>query len=133
MEAIMATHFPGWTRPVAIAAGLFGALTILSGGLALFGPPAAQEVAGNAVSFVLVFNFLAGFAYIAAAVALWLGHPLARPLALAIGSATLLVFAAFAVAALTGTPFEMRTVGAMTLRAGFWLTVALMLPRARTA
>jgi hypothetical protein len=126
----MATSSPGWTRPVAIAAGLFGALTIFSGGMALFGPSAAQQVAGDAVPFVLIFNFLAGFAYVAAAVALWLGHPWARSLALGIGLATLAVFAAFGVAVMRGTPFEMRTVGAMILRAGFWLTVALFLGRA---
>lgn len=126
----MDTSFPGWTRPVAVAAGLFGALTIFSGGMALFGPPAAQQLAGNAVRFVLIFNVLAGFAYIAAAVALWLRHPLARPLALAIALATLAVFGAFGVAVMAGTPFEMRTVGAMILRAGFWLVVAYTLPGA---
>jgi hypothetical protein len=105
-------------------------LTLFSGGMALFGPTAAQQAAGNAVPFVLTFNFLAGFAYVAAAVALWLGHPWARPLALIIGLATLAVFAAFGVAVLRGTPFEMRTVGAMILRAGFWLTIAWLLGRA---
>lgn len=123
----MATSYPRWTRPVAIAAGLFGAVTIFTGGMTLFGPTSAQQAAGNAVTFVLIFNFLAGFAYVAAAAALWFHHPLARPLALAIGLATLAVFAAFGVAVMGGTPFEMRTVGAMILRAGFWLTVALML------
>lgn len=126
----MATRSPGWTRPVAIVAGLFGALTIFSGGMALFGPTAAQRAVGNAVPFVLIFNFMAGFAYVAAAVALWVRHPLARPLALAIGLATLAVFAAFGLAVLRGTPFEMRTVGAMILRAGFWLTIGLLLTRA---
>lgn len=125
----MATHLPGWTRPVAIVAGLFGALTVFSGGMALFGPPSARQAVGDAVRFVLIFNFLAGFAYVIAAAALWFHHPLARPLALVIGLATLAIFAAFGVAVLQGTPFEMRTVGAMTLRAGFWLTVALLLPR----
>lgn len=39
-----------------IAAGIaigFGVLTVVSGGLALFGGPAAQAAAGNSVPFVL--------------------------------------------------------------------------------
>ena len=35
-----------WTRPVAIVAGIFGLMTIVSGGLVLFGPPEAQAAAG---------------------------------------------------------------------------------------
>jgi hypothetical protein len=37
-----------WTRPVALAAAAFGALTILSGSLVLFGPESARQAAGNA-------------------------------------------------------------------------------------
>ncbi len=125
----MARMYPGWIRPVAVVAGLFGALTLFSGGMALFGPPEAQKAAGNAVPFVLQFNFLAGFAYLAGAAALWFRHPLARPLALTIAVATLAVFAVFLVAVFNGTPFEPRTVGAMVLRSGFWLTIGLMLGR----
>ena len=47
---------PRWTRPTAIAAGAFGALTILSGSLVLFGPEAAQRAAGDALPFVVIFN-----------------------------------------------------------------------------
>jgi hypothetical protein len=32
---------------------------------------------------------------------------------------------------LGGTPYEMRTVGAMTVRAGFWLAIAILLGRVR--
>ena len=120
-----------WVRPAAIAAGIFGALTLLSGGLALFGPKAAQDAAGNAVPFVLVFNFSAGFAYLIGAVALWLNHPAARTIAWLIALSTLAVFAAFLWAVLGGTPYEMRTVGAMTVRAGFWLAIAILLGRVR--
>jgi hypothetical protein len=51
-------------------------------------------------------------------------------MALIIGLATLAVFAAFGMTVMRGTPFEMRTVGAMILRAGFWLTIAWLLGRA---
>jgi uncharacterized membrane protein len=127
----MAKALPRWQRPVAIAAALFGGLTILSGGLALFGPKAAQDAVGDAVSFVLIFNFTAGFVYVAGALALWLNHPSARAIAWGLALATLAVFAAFLWAALTGVPYEMRTLGAMTLRAGFWLVIALLLARSR--
>lgn len=54
----------------ALVALAFGALTVLSGGRALFGSAAAQAAVGDAVPFVLWFDFVAGFAYIAAGVAL---------------------------------------------------------------
>lgn len=120
---------PRWTRPVAIAAALFGALTIVSGGSVLFGPKLAQEAAGNAVSFVVIFNTAAGFAYLIGAVALWQNHPSARWIALGIGAATLIVLAGFAVTALTGTAIELRTAIALPFRAGFWLVIAWALGR----
>ena len=43
--------------------------------------------------------------------------------------ATLVVFVAFGVHVLAGGAFELRTVIAMTLRSGFWVTQALLLPR----
>lgn len=122
---------PRWTRPAAIAAALFGALTIFSGGSVLIGPRAAQEAAGNVVPFVVVFNTLAGFAYLAGALALWRNHPSARWIALAIGVATLVVLAAFAVAALTGAPVELRTALALPFRAIFWLVIAWALRSTR--
>lgn len=127
----MPVPVPKWQRPAAIAAALFGGLTLVSGGLALFGPKMAQDMAGNAVPFVLIFNFAAGFAYLVGALALWLNHPAARAIAWAIALATLAVFAAFLWAAMAGTPYELRTFGAMTLRAGFWLVIALLLGRTR--
>jgi hypothetical protein len=110
-------------RAAAIAALLFGLLTIASGGNALFGGAAAREAAGAYVPFVLWFNFLAGFAYVAAAGGLWLGRRWAAGLALAIAGATLLVFAAFGVHVLNGGAYETRTVGAMTLRSLVWLAI----------
>lgn len=122
----MSGSMAGWLRPVAIAGALFGLLTIVSGGLVLFGPEAAQRAAGHAVGFVVMFNFLAGFVYVAAAVALWRNHPAGHWLAMAIGVATLLVLAAFAVLALTGARVELRTALALPFRAAFWLGVAYL-------
>jgi hypothetical protein len=120
----MTRSLPRWTRPVALAAAAFGALTIFSGGMVLFGPKAAQDAAGNAVPFVVIFNTAAGFAYLLGAYLLWRNSPLARWIALAIGIATLIVLAGFALAALTGTTVELRTAIALPFRAAFWLVIA---------
>ncbi len=120
-----------WRRGLAVAAALFGLLTIMSGGRVLFGPEAARIAAGDYMPFVVWFNFLAGFAYVAAAWGIWQGRRWACALAAGIATATLVVFAIFGVKALTGTPFEMRTVGAMTLRSGFWLVAAFLICRSR--
>ena len=96
----------------------------VSGSLVLFGPRAAQEAAGNAVPFVVMFNTVAGIAYLFGAAALWRNHRSARWIALAIGVATLIVLAGFAVTALTGTPVELRTALALPFRAAFWLAIA---------
>lgn len=116
-------------RTVAVIAALFGVATVVSGGRALFGGIAAREAVGDAVPFVLWFNFLAGFAYVAAGLALWNRHRAAAPLAWAIGLATLAVFALFGLAVWSGVAYEMRTVGAMTLRTLFWLAVAVTFGR----
>lgn len=120
-----------WQPAAAIVAILFGLLTIASGGKALFGDQAAQAAVGNAVPFVLWFNFLAGFAYVAGGVTLWLRHPAARLIAWGLALSTLAVFAAFLILVATGTQFELRTVGAMILRSGFWLAIAAALKRSR--
>lgn len=125
----MTRPMPRWTRPVALAAALFGALTIFSGGMVLFGPEAAQRAAGNAVPFVVIFNTAAGFAYLIGAYQLWRNAPSARWIALAIGVATLIVSAGFAVSALTGSTVELRTALALPFRAGFWLVIAWVLGR----
>ncbi len=58
---------PRWATLAAWSATLFGVATILVGGQTLIADPA---VAGDIVPFVLWFNFVAGFVYVAAAVAL---------------------------------------------------------------
>jgi len=56
---------------LAVVAIVFGALTVFSGGRALFGSAEARASVGNAVGFVLWFNFLAGFAYVLTGAGLW--------------------------------------------------------------
>ena len=105
-----------------IAAVAFGILTLVSGGRALTG---AADM-GAVVPFVLWFNFLAGFAYVAGGILLWRGHRLALPVALAILIATAGIFAAFGWRVATGGAYELRTVGAMSLRTGFWALMTLI-------
>jgi hypothetical protein len=109
---------------VAIALGL---LTIFSGAGALSG---VAEM-GDVVPFVLWFNFLAGFAYVAAGIGLWRGADWGRWLSVGIAGATALVFLAFIVHVLRGNPFELRTLGAMILRLVIGSAIAATAHRAR--
>lgn len=113
-----------WLIGAAAVALVFGLLTVASGGRALFGSDAAKQAAGAAVDFVLWFNFVAGFAYVVAAVGLWSRRRWAVMLAASIAVATLLVFAAFGVHVTSGGAYEARTVAAMALRSLIWVSIA---------
>lgn len=113
-----------FVRAAAVVAVVFGVATIRAGGSVLFGSGA--QTAGNVVGFVLWFNFLAGFAYVAAGVGLWLRRRWSAQLALAIAAATVLVFAAFGIHVADGGAFEVRTVWAMTLRSVVWISIAML-------
>lgn len=117
---------------ISIAAGValvFGALTILSGGRALFGGAEAQATAGNVVPFVLWFNFLSGFAYVAAGVGIALRKDWGRLFAVGLAIAIVVVFALFGWHIFRGGAYEMRTVGAMVLRSAAWIGIAAYLCR----
>jgi hypothetical protein len=105
---------------------VFGALTVFSGWQGLFGDAATRAALGHTVGFVLWFNFLAGFAYVAAGLGLWRGERWGVILATALALGTAGVAAAFAAHVLGGGAFEMRTVGALALRWGFWTVVAVV-------
>lgn len=107
-------------KSLAVAAVIFGVLTVLSGGRALFGGEEAARAAGAVVSFVLWFNFMAGFAYVVCGLGLLQRERWAAKLAVVIAATTALVFAAFGVHVLTGGAFEARTAVAMVLRTLFW-------------
>ena len=117
------------TKAVRIAVGLvallFGLLTIVSGGRALFGGEAARQAVGAAVPFVLWFNFGAGFAYVAAGIGLLRRSRWSAWLSALIAALTLIVFFMFGLHVLTGGAYEMRTVGAMALRSIVWIAIAL--------
>ncbi len=121
------------SRVAAVVALLFGALTIIAGGRVLFGGEVARDAAGEVVPFVLWFNFAAGFAYIAAGVALLMRSRWAAWLCALIAGATIAVFLAFGVHALSGGAYEMRTVGAMSLRCLVWIGIAILAWRIRSS
>ena len=120
-----------WLRGASVLAVLFGLMTLKEGGAVLFGGEAARTAAGAYVPFVLWFNFLAGFAYVVAGVALWWRQDWAAGLALGIALATALVFAAFGVYVMNGGAFEVRTMAAMALRTTVWLVVGALAWRMR--
>ncbi len=119
-------------RPPALAvcaavAVVFGLLTIVSGGGALF----AGVDMGAVVPFVLWFNFTAGFVYIAAGIGLWRGAEWAPALSLVIAIATSAVLLAFLGHVWNGGPYEARTMGAMSLRLLVWTVIARLAFRSR--
>jgi len=114
---------PRWAVVAALVAAGFGVVTVLVGGQTLFG--SAAEAAGNIVPFVLWFNFMAGFAYIIAAYGIFRWTRWAALMSAMIAVTTVAVFAAFGVHVLLGGAFEMRTVGAMTIRSLTWIVIAV--------
>ena len=113
-----------WTlRAAAGVAVLFGLLTVVSGGRALFGTPEMRAAVGDAVPFVLWFNFLAGFAYVAAGVGLFVVRSWAIRLSVAILVSTLLIMVAFWVHVAFGGAYEVRTAGALGLRTAVWAII----------
>jgi hypothetical protein len=118
-------------RIAAVVAVVFGAATVASGGNVLFGGGAAA--AGSYVPFVVWFNFLAGFFYIAAGFGLWRQRRWAAWLAVALAVLTALVFAAFGWHVAAGGAFEPRTVAAMTLRTLVWTATAALAIRLLTS
>ncbi|GAA6199848.1 hypothetical protein [Aquicoccus sp. SU-CL01552] len=124
-----------WTlRAVAGVAVLFGLLTMVSGGRALFGTPEMRAAVGDAVPFVLWFNFLAGFAYVAAGVGLFMVRSWAIRLSVAILVSTLLIMVAFWIHVAFGGAYEIRTAGALGLRTAIWgIIVAVALRGSKSA
>lgn len=110
----------------AVVAVAFGLVTLKEGGTVLFGGEAARQAAGHYVPFVLWFNFLAGFAYVAAGVGLWLRRHWGAALAFAIAVSTLAVYIAFGLHVALGGAYEHRTVVAMALRSALWVAISVV-------
>lgn len=120
---------PGSMTIAATFATIFGLLTIVSGGRALFG----GGDMGAVVPFVLWFNFIAGIAYVLAGIGLWRGAVWAPMLSLGIAVTTAAVFAAFLWHVSSGGGWEARTMGAMILRTGIWIAIAALVLQRKKA
>lgn len=110
---------------VTVIAFIFGLLTVKSGGSVLFIDGPDRVAAGNYTPFVLWFNFVAGFFYLLAALGLFLQKTWAAWLAIAIATATLIIFAVFVFHINNDGNYEIRTLYAMVLRSLVWITIAL--------
>lgn len=113
-------------KTLSIVAIVFGAITVFSGGRALFGDAAAQAAVGNAVGFVLWFNFIAGFAYVLVGAALWRRWSWGVGGAIGLALATGCVAIAFMAHVMSGGAYEMRTAAALVLRLSFWILVSVV-------
>ena len=123
--ASMKVNRSSGTWIVTIVAIVFGILTIKSGGSVLFIDGIAREEAGDYVSFVLWFNFFAGFAYLVAGAGLFLQKHWALWLSIFITCGSAIVFSLLGLHILDEGLFETRTVVAMTLRTGVWTCIAV--------
>ncbi len=108
----------------------FGALTIFSGGSVLFGGDQVAAMAGNTVSWIVWFNTLTGFVYVAAGLGILWRAAWAPGLAMAMAAALVIAWVGLIAHVVTGGAFEMRTLGAMALRLGLWAAIAWWLRRA---
>lgn len=108
----------------ALLAGVFGLLTLKSGYSVLFIDGEARVAAGDYVPFVLWFNFISGFVYIIAAIGLWLMRSWSAWLSLILAVSIVVVYIAFGLHVFNGGEYEMRTVVAMLIRSGVWITIA---------
>lgn len=118
-------------RPVSISiaalvAATFGLLSIISAGMVLFGPEAARASAGAYAGFVVWFNFLSGFVYVLAGLALWSMRRHGAWIALGLAAAIALVSAGFGWHVASGAAYEMRTAAALAFRFAVWLVIASM-------
>lgn len=111
---------------VSIIALVFGALTIKAGGLILFSEGAFHQQQGNFVPFVVWFNFIAGFAYIIAAIGIFCMCAWSIQLSYAIATATASFFFLFGLHVIGGGPYELQTVVVMTVRTLLWIAISFV-------
>jgi len=113
-------------RILSVIAVVFGLLTLKAGGSVIFNIGSARQVEGNFVPFVVWFNFLSGFFYIAAGIGLWLQRRWAVTLSIALVISISITYIVFGIHVLNGGPYEMRTVYAMALRTFVWAVISIV-------
>ena len=110
----------------AIVAIVFGGLTVVTGALALFGGTETRNLFGDAVPFILWFNFLAGLAYVIGGTGLLAQREWAVWLSAIIALATALMLVLLIVHIVRGGDYEVRTIVAMTLRTAVWAIITMI-------
>ncbi|MFH2130502.1 MAG: hypothetical protein ABIK68_09035 [bacterium] len=116
----------GIIKVFAVIAVIFGGMTVVSGSAVLFTGDTIRKSAGNYVTFVVWFNLISGFAYIAAGIGLWAGKKWSATLSIIITLGIAGVLLAFGVHVLQGGLFEPRTVYALTFRLLLWLIISVL-------
>jgi len=112
-------------RIFSLIAMVFGLLTLKEGGTVIFDIGSARQTAGNFVLYVVWFNFLSGFFYIAAGIGLWMQKRWAASLSIALLISIVITYIVFGIHVLNGGPYEMRTVYAMALRTFLWAVISI--------
>lgn len=110
-------------RALAVLAAAFGVATVVAGTRVLAGADPGYVVFRP----LLWFNTAMGLAYLAAAFAIWRDAALGGRAALVIFALNTAVLAAIAVLHLTGEAVATTSLGAMSLRTAFWLSLWLAL------
>lgn len=116
----MSSRRPIGLTIAAVVAVVFGVMTVVSGGRALFG----GVDMGAVVPFVLWFNFIAGFAYVATGVGLLQRRRWSAWLSVAILTGTFLVLLAFGWHVIGKGAYETRTLVAMIARTVIWAGIS---------
>jgi hypothetical protein len=113
-------------RILSVIAVVFGLLTLKEGGSVIFDIGSARQAAGSFVHYVVWFNFLSGFFYIAAGIGLWLQKRWAVTLSVALVISIALTYIVFGIHILNGGTYEMRTAYAMALRTFLWGVISIV-------
>jgi len=110
---------------LATVAFVFGLLTLKAGGSVIFNIGYARQTEGNYVPFVVWFNFLSGFFYVAAGISLWMQKRWAVSLSIALLISIAIAYIFFGIYILSGGLYEKRTVYAMALRTFLWGVISV--------
>lgn len=112
---------------VALAAALFGVLTVVAGGRVLLGGDPGYVVYRP----LLVFNTVMGVAYVGVALLAWRGHRAAVIGASVVAASNLLVLVILGWLFATGAAVATESLGAMAFRAIAWVVLVAVLARRR--
>jgi uncharacterized membrane protein (DUF2068 family) len=113
-------------RIFSLIAVVFGLLTLKEGGSVIFDVGSARQAAGNFVPFVVWFNFLSGFFYIAAGAGLWRQKRWAVSLSVILLISIAITYLLFGIHAFNSGRYEIQTVYAMTLRTFLWGVISIV-------